>query len=228
VFSRRSAPRGLAFTPDVVSETLRNRILLLYREMLSGKWGQHPWSRPSDCTREFGEQIAQSLQHLYGRHKLSDLRTNSVAEDAFAFVSQCEPQQFFDFLELTFKTDCLWHVLSAHNDLVDAVNELFRIEAAPYQLTREVTQEEPPTGQYGGTTIRIVAWPKVIRVEDEVTHTEAVTPALSVLSAPHYEAANVELRDALDEYRRGHFADCLTKCCSAFESVMKGLCKRNG
>jgi hypothetical protein len=80
VFSRRSAPRGLAFTPDVVSETLRNRILLLYRETLSGKWGQHPWSRPSDCTREFGEQIAQSLQHLYGRPKLSDLRTNSVAD----------------------------------------------------------------------------------------------------------------------------------------------------
>jgi hypothetical protein len=65
-------------------------------------------------------------------------------------------------------------------------------------------------------------------VEEEVTHTEAVTPALSVLSAPHYEAANVEFRDALDEYRRGHFADCLTKCCSAFESVMKVLCRRNG
>lgn len=75
---------------------------------------------------------------------------------------------------------------------------------------------------------RAVAWPKVVRAEDEVTFKEAVAPALSVLSAPHFEAANLEFRDALDEYRKGHYGDCLTKCGSAFESVMKIVCKRNG
>jgi hypothetical protein len=47
------------------------------------------------------------------------------------------------------------------------------------------------------------------------------------LSAPDFEAANLEFRDALDEYRKGHYGDCLTKCGSAFESVMKSLCTRN-
>ena len=45
--------------------------------------------------------------------------------------------------------------------------------------------------------------------------------------APHFEAANAEFRDALDEYRKGCYGDWLTKCNSAFESVMKVLCKRN-
>ena len=47
------------------------------------------------------------------------------------------------------------------------------------------------------------------------------------MGAPHFEAANVEFRDALDEYRKGHYGDCLTKCCSSFESVMKSLCKQH-
>jgi hypothetical protein len=60
-----------------------------------------------------------------------------------------------------------------------------------------------------------------------MTYAEAVAPALSVLSAPHFEAANLEFRDALDEYRKGHYGDSVTKCCSAFESVLKVLCTRN-
>jgi hypothetical protein len=32
--------------------------------------------------------------------------------------------------------------------------------------------------------------------------------------------------DALDEYRKAHFGDCITKCGSASESVLKILCTR--
>lgn len=117
---------------------------------------------------------------------------------------------------------------------VDAINEIFRVEGAPYQLTKVVKVHEKDTSSFpggfprAGTIIRTVAYPKVVRAEDEVTHTEAVVPALSVLSAPHFEAANLEFRDALDEYRKGHYGDCLTKCASSFESVLKVLCRKNG
>ncbi len=60
-----------------------------------------------------------------------------------------------------------------------------------------------------------------------MTHRDAVDPALAALSAPHFEAANLEFRDALDEYRKGHYGDCLAKCGSAFESVLKVLGRRN-
>ena len=228
VFSRRSSQRKQRYKPDALSETLRNRVLLLYREVFSGQWPKDRWSAPGDYTAEFWDEMARSLQHLYGRPRLCTSLRRSASEDALAFAIECKPAQFFDFLELSFRVDCLWRVLTERNDLVDAFNEIFRIESAPFQLTPLVTREEKREGIYGGGTyIHTVAWPKVVRAEDEVTHAEAVEPALSVLAAPHFEAANLEFRDALDEYRRGHYGDCLTKCCSSFESVMKILCRRN-
>lgn len=227
VFSRRSAPRGKGYAPDNISDTLRNRILLLYRELLSGQ-RPNQYQSQGDYTREFWEDMARQLQHLYGKPRLSEARTLSAAEDALNFVCVCEPAHFFDFLELTFKTECLWRVILERNELVDAINEIFRVENAPYQLTPVVTHEERSSDSYDrGTTIHTIALPKVVRAEDEVTHTEAVAPALSVLAAPPLRAANLEFRDALDEYRKGHYGDCLTKCGSAFESVMKTICKRN-
>ena len=223
-FSRRSAPQATGYKPDAISKTLRNRVLLLYRDLLSGQWPNRYASR-GDFTREFWEDVARLLQHLYGQPTLSTARTSSAAEDALRFVYECDPIHFFDFLELTFKTECLRRVIADRNELVDAVNEIFRVEEAPYQLTPVVTEHEEAPG--GGTYIQTVALPKIVRAEDEVTHSEAVAPALSVLAAPHFKAANLEFRDALEEYRKGHYGDCLTKCNSAFESVMKALCQRN-
>src|SRR4030095_11196701 len=72
-----------------------------------------------------------------------------------------------------------------------------------------------------------VSYPRVVRVDDQVAHTEAVMPALSALSDPVYAAADDEFRKALDDYRRGDFEDCLGKCGSAFESVLKVLAANN-
>lgn len=233
VFSRRQqAPRRQGYKPDEVSERLRNRILLLLREVFSGKWPVDRWSSPGDHLTEYWEDMHNRLQHLHGRVKLSnDPREREPWEDTLGFALSCTPAEFFDFLELTFRSAPMWRVLNDENDLVDAINELFRVENVPYQLTRIVKVREPNPGTTGpcagGEIIRTVAYPKVIRTDDQPTHTEAIEPALSVLAAPHLEAANLEFRDALDEYRKGHYGDCLTKCCSSFESVMKSLCKRN-
>lgn len=171
------------------------------------------------------------LEHLYGRPKLSGATVASAVEDALAFVLVCKPQEFFDFLELIFKVDACWRLISDENDLVDAINEIFKIEEAPYQLTQIVKREEDDPTRPGplrrGKIIRTVAWPKVVRSDEEVTFAEAITPALSVLSGPDYDAANLEFRDALDDYRKGDYGDCLVKCGSAFESVLKVLCAQN-
>src|SRR6201999_2814554 len=116
------------------------------------------------------------------RVRLSSTPTNNLFDDAFAFVLHGTPAEFFDFLELSFRVQSMWRIIHDKNELVDAFNEILRVEGAPYQLTREVTREEQATGRFRqGTTIRTVAWPRVIRVEDEMTHAEAVAPALSVL-----------------------------------------------
>lgn len=67
----------------------------------------------------------------------------------------------------------------------------------------------------------------LIRADNLVTHQEVIEPTLLLLAATQYSTANSEYLEAHKDYRNGKFGDCLTKCCSAFESVMKVICKRN-
>jgi hypothetical protein len=69
-----------------------------------------------------------SLEHLYGRVRLSSQTTHTVVDDAVALVLHCTTEEFFDFLELSFRAGCMWRILNYANDLVDAVNEIFRME----------------------------------------------------------------------------------------------------
>jgi len=62
--------------------------------------------------------------------------------------------------------------------------------------------------------------------EDQVLHAEAVAPAIQLLADSGFSSANQEFLAALDDYRKGRYPDCLTKCGSAFESTMKLICAR--
>lgn len=129
-----------------------------------------------------------------------------------------------DFIELSLRVNSTLRIVGDGKDFVDALNELFRVEQAPYQLTPMVWIKESVGNSY---TMRLSAHPKIVRAEDDATFAMGVAPSLVVLAAPHFEAANLEFREAMEEYRKGDYGDCLTKCASALESVLKVLCKRN-
>ena len=225
VFSRReSPPDQRSVTPDDIPDRLRTRILILFRDMASG---QGPWSStvPRYDIHDFWGQLHNKLQYLYGRPWLTNQHGSSPIRDAEAFFMTCSASKFFDFIELSFKLDVTSRVFDVENDVVDAINEIFKVESVPYQLTKMIQVREPAQGR--SFWIRTTAYPRVIRVEEEVLYTEAVAPALTVLSAPHFEAANAEFRDSMDEYRKQNYGDCLTKCGSSFESTLKVLCERN-
>ncbi len=65
----------------------------------------------------------------------------------------------------------------------------------------------------------------IIKVEEDVAYTEAVSPALHILSAKRHSVPNREFRDALEHYRDGRFGASLTDCGSALESVLKVICE---
>jgi hypothetical protein len=64
--------------------------------------------------------------------------------------------------------------------------------------------------------------------ESEILHENAIAPALTLLQRPHFRAANSEYLAALEDFRKGDISDCLTKCGSSFESVLKVICDRKG
>lgn len=239
-YSKRKA-RDIRYKPDRLAPESRARIRMLYQnDLMSNQSSFGPYT-----VGDFWRQIHQSLCYLFGRIYLSGRSDITYNEDLALFLSTSEPSEFFDFIELTFKQESSRSVLGPTSEVVDAINEVLRVGDEPYQLTHmvEMVEDVPrvfddagnPVAHsfdgiipfYGGKIVSTAEYPRIIRVDEEVTHHEAVIPALSVLQAPHFEAANGEFRAAMADYRNGNYDDCLRNCGNAFESVMKVLCKKN-
>ena len=73
---------------------------------------------------------------------------------------------------------------------------------------------------------QVIANPQIIRRDSEALHQTAIQPTLTFLADPAFKAANQEFLGALGHYRKGEYADCMAKCGSSFESVMKVICDR--
>jgi len=228
VFSRRSGASGPVL--EEIPTTTRNRVFLWCNDIFSNRR-----SYGSDYTPRFWEEIHRFLQLRHGRVQLSDSRSgaSSRADDALAFLSSCKSVEFLDFLEYMFRVECFFHVSLPENEVVAELNELLRVDNLPYHVTdfvkeqvREVMQGPPPFGGHEGTAIKTLAFPTVISRDSEVIHTQVVEPVLKLLKAPFLKSANAEYLEALEDYRKGDFGDCLTKCGSAFESVLKLICER--
>jgi len=207
--------------------TLRNKFVLFCRDVFSNSrnnWGS------GDYTGEFWNEIHQTLLYRHGRFQLSNGNPQSRAEDTINFLLACQDEEFFDFVEYIFRVKCLFHISVEENVLVAEINELFVSENVGYELTEMVKEEvvEPvntyPFSGQERTVIKIVSYPQVINKDDQIIHTTNIMPTLTLLSEPKYKTANQEYLEALEDYRKADYGDCLTKCGSAFESVMKIIC----
>lgn len=227
-----------------VTKTFRSRVLMLWRDQISGEPLIREALGHDPMAEQFWSELHVAMQHLYGRPYLHDPKpTLSARSDLGGFLMKCGTAQFFDAMELSFKLSSSLRFAREANNQVDMFNSMFRVEDLPYEMTHlveheetigrpeESIDEEPASGysDWGRPEITIVtdAYPQVIRLDEQVPHREAIQPALTALSAPHFKQANDEFRKALRHHRYDEFADCLTACGSALESTLKVICERN-
>ena len=143
------------------------------------------------------------------------------------FIRDCSTEELLDLIEISFKvTDFVGmpSIKNSNNEFVDAINDLLRIDHLPYQLVPMVYKYDH---QSGWSVDNIAEYPKAILYEEELTHTEAVLPALSALSDPRFASANSEFREAHNDYRDGRYGDCIRNCGNSLESTIKAIHKRN-
>jgi hypothetical protein len=145
---------------------------------------------------------------------------NRVEDALLQHFSDCSTEKVLDFLEFWFQCPSC----RSGQEGVDAANEVLREEGIAFRLSDFRFKDGPVTAAdiYGLT--KPESYPQVIPLESEVTYTEIVAPALSVLSRPEFKQANSELLEAFVRHRRGDFDGTLTCCGSAFESVLKTIC----
>ncbi|HCH1010210.1 TPA: hypothetical protein NKP47_001899 [Vibrio parahaemolyticus] len=148
--------------------------------------------------------------------------------DMFEFLYACPDEHFLDALEYMFETQC-GRSLVGNQYFVERINQLFDLDDLPYKVTFGRIDTTEGKDEFGYTTLSYdFTYPKVIRKDSKVLNQFAIEPALLLLSKAEYANANTEFLSALDDYRHGKFRDSVTKCCSAFESVMKVECKIRG
>lgn len=175
------------------------------------------------------EFLHDRLSYLLGSQKLSENYNLSYADDAFEFLHTCSDPHFLDAIEYLVHCDG-WRYLGGQHELViDRLNEFFNVDDLPYFITKPVweTREEIYQGvptQFTG----ICEQAKVIPKESQAIHDKAIEPALKLLRQPAFLNANSEFMAALEDFRHGKFGDCVTKCNSSYESVMKVICGQKG
>lgn len=64
---------------------------------------------------------------------------------------------------------------------------------------------------------------KIIRIDSQILHEEAVKPALILLSDPEFAGAEEEYRKAFEQYRNGDNKAALTSCVASLESTIKSI-----
>ena len=177
----------------------------------------------------------KSSLNLHGRARLAKITTNSRSKDAVAFLRDCNDDHFLDFIELIFKWQRLWDFNINPPELLKNINEFLEVDDLPYYLTEFVFSrpESPKSELPPGVAVfpsfgQVMAYPQIIRRENEVIHQTVIEPAITLLNRPAFVSANKEFLEALADYRQGDYGDCVAKCGSAFESVMKIVCEQKG
>jgi hypothetical protein len=226
VFSRR--PTSAPIPEHVLPISTRNRIFMWCIGVFGGSGSS---GYQSDYRRQFWEEISQLLKFRHGKLQLFEGRPtpSDNCEDAINFLKTCNGTDFLDFIEYIFRVDCIWRLEHNLDNMISELNELLLPDNLPYYLTSMIIEEEPivhPSfpGASHAYRRKIISYPKIIMKENEAIHQQIIIPALTFLQRPVFTNANKEYLEALEDFRKKDYGDCLTKCGSSFESVMKVIC----
>ena len=216
LFSKRQK-RARGEMPDVyvydkLPQPLRVQIVHIVRDTFSKFYGPHP-------DNEAYRFINKTLCKEYGSFELiqnanSDelavlnffLNENSI-ERALDVVELCfEIIQYLPNRPLRYSSQNRADVTSMAEDAIMELNARFKEHGVGYQFESG----------------------RIIRVDSQFIHNEAVKPALHVLRDKNFEGANEEFLNAHEHYRHGRHKECLVAALKAFESTMKIICSLRG
>ena len=210
-FSRKNQESDKKDSENITME-FRNRVILLCVRTFSFS---DVMGRPD---QSFWLDIYDKIVYLYGKPIPSCGLANSPKNDVIDFLSGCEGRYFLDFVELIFKSRSIWDAETRWQVIVENINIFLQADNLPYYLTGFVFSAQQ----------RISSYPRIIRRENDVLHDAAIEPTLRLLENPHFSSANIEFLEALTHFRKAEYPDCLSKCGSSIESVMKVICDRKG
>ena len=188
-FSRRQGTKPQK-TEDI---TLDSRLQVLFQyQKFCGAWN-------AIASGQFSDSFWLQLYYLFLELHPTVIRRENLGVEAdriYRFAQNCEVTQFYDVIELSYralaKTKDAFRLrnqligggyqLPDEEKLVQCMNTIFTSDNAPCRLSRigfrpDVINFWRPQYHWDLVT----AWPQIYLVGEEVTHQEAVVPALYIL-----------------------------------------------
>jgi hypothetical protein len=160
--------------------------------------------------REFG--LVKLIEVRRRVRAMTDTQTKELCDEFTAFFENCETEQVLDAVQVVMllveegtRNRLLDHECNA-STVAAEINRRFLEHGLGYQYQ---------SGQ-------------IIVETNSILHTEAITPALTLLSDSRFAGANEEFLKAHEHYRHGRLGECLVDCLKAFESTMKIICDLKG
>jgi hypothetical protein len=159
--------------------------------------------------------LLDELRSAYGRELLIQDTDTDRGHDLRSpdrqlpdHVDMCPDLEVLDYIDAVFQISA--SIIEEHGG-ADPMEE-------PRRLGSEINKifEEEGVG-YRWTDGRLV------RFDAEITHTQAVVPAIAALANGRFGAAGAEFDEAVGDFARGAYRDALTNANAALESVLKVL-----
>jgi hypothetical protein len=205
---------------DDIPKPLRVQIIHILRDTLGSESefiaGGGDFSYTYQKVREAYGIINQILCKEYGVFSLvRDPSSDCVVTDLFKyFLNEKDCEKVLDVVELSFRfiDECTrkydYKGIQRASEKADgAINELntrFKEHGIGYEYRNG----------------------KIIRIDSELIHSEAVKPALILLSDKQFKTANTEFLQAHDHYRHGRYKDSLNWALKSLESTLKTICDK--
>ncbi len=131
------------------------------------------------------------------------------------FILGADSDGALDIIELSFKvidnvarrfgwqTRDNAHITQDADDAIEVLNQRFQEHGIGYQYVEG----------------------KLVRIDSQFIHTEAVKPALSLLNQAGFAGPADEFMRAFDHYRHQRYKEAVAEALKSFESTMKAVCK---
>jgi hypothetical protein len=195
------------YTYDKIPQTLREQVVHIWKDAIGNP-------ENSGKALEAFEAMDSLLSREYGRSSLTEGQGNTYYSLLRFFLSSEDTERVLDVIDLSFKI----------------INTIIREDSFSYNNkigAEDAIEELNIRFREHGVGYKFEAG-RLLRVDSELIHTEAVKPALNLLSGIEYKGANEEFLMAHEHYRQGRYKECLNECLKAFESVMKAICVKRG
>jgi AbiJ N-terminal domain 4 len=211
LFSKRNKPLPDVFTYDTLPSKLRVQVTHILRAALGQKFY-------FDGATDGWRYLSQAIAAEHGLLELPDIQYGRYEEPDYYvgcmnYILKAEPEQALDMLELSFR-----FVLMVAEDSDFA-------RRAGLSSTRAQTAIADLNYRFRENGVGFQFEDrKIIRVDSQLLHAEAVKPALLLLSTKGFEGPNAEFLAAHEHFRHNRIEPAITEACKAFESTMKVIC----